>query len=263
MTSDDAGELCYDEALARHYDEDYAILRSASADVVFYRELGRAAPGPVLEVACGTGRVLLPLARAGLEVTGVDASSAMLALLEAKLPAEVPAVRERVRLAHGRFDATSVEGSFGLIYSAFRAFQHLYTDDQKRAGLVEMARLLAPDGTLAFDLFDYSPARAAQRAEEQTDYCLEDGDELRERRSRALVAADGRLIHGCFRWLVNGETVDQADFQMAITRREEIEPLLASAGLRLHALYADFEGAAWCPDDPREMIVLARHTDAD
>ena len=75
-------EACtYPKALARRYDRDYAAMGRSARDVGFYVELARAAQGPVLEMACGTGRVLLPIARAlaedgvpGASVTGVDPS---------------------------------------------------------------------------------------------------------------------------------------------------------------------------------------------
>ena len=57
-------------------------------DVPFYLAMAKETGGPVCELACGTGRVLLPLARAGFEVTGIDVSQAMLDKLQAKLDKE-------------------------------------------------------------------------------------------------------------------------------------------------------------------------------
>ena len=259
----------YDVALARHYDEDYAILRSGrggdpATDVRFYRELARACGGPVLEVACGTGRVALPIARDGHQLTGVDATRRMIEILTDKLADEPEDVRDRVHLYEGRFERLPFghgdgEQRFPLVYSAFRAFQHLYTPAQKLAGLREMARVLAPGGTLAFDLFDPDPRLIEAYADEHLDYQLQDGDELRERRTRSELVADGTVIRSSTRWLRDGIEVDSARFQMALTRRDELEQLLHEAGLKLHAIYADFEGAEWTPDNPRELVVLARH----
>ena len=61
-------------------------MRNPSGDVAFYGELARASGGPVLELGCGTGRTLLPIAQAGIHCVGVDASPAMLAVLRQKSP---------------------------------------------------------------------------------------------------------------------------------------------------------------------------------
>ncbi len=252
----------YDDALAHHYDEDYEILRAGAADVAFYREAARAHGGAVLEVGCGTGRVLLPLARAGLTVTGVDPSTAMLAELERKLADEPPAVRERVTTHRGTFAELPVDGPFDFVYSAFRCFQHLETRADRLAALRELRRVLAPHGTLAFDLFDFSPEKAAAYVDERTDYRLEDGDVVRERRASSHVEPDGRAVRGRFRWLEDGVETDRAEFTLAIVPRDELIALLEESGLRLRALLADFEGAAWSADDPRELVVLAGRDDA-
>ena len=74
----------YESIIARHYDELYAVMRNRSGDVAFYGELARASGGPVLELGCGTGRTLLPIARSGIDCVGVDASPAMLAIFTAR-----------------------------------------------------------------------------------------------------------------------------------------------------------------------------------
>src|SRR5678815_2448305 len=66
------------------------------ADVDHYVALASAHGGPVLEIGCGNGRILLPIARAGVRVMGVDRSLPMLADLRAKVRAE-PTLRGQVR----------------------------------------------------------------------------------------------------------------------------------------------------------------------
>src|SRR6185503_14924092 len=68
------------------------------ADVAFFVEAAREAGSPVLEVGCGTGRVLIPTARAGLEVVGLDLSPNMLGVCRQKLKDEPEAVQSRVQL---------------------------------------------------------------------------------------------------------------------------------------------------------------------
>ena len=76
----------YEGVLARNYDALYGVMRDPSGDAAFYRALAQETGGPVLELGCGTGRVLLPIAALGIPCVGVDASPAMLAALRAKNP---------------------------------------------------------------------------------------------------------------------------------------------------------------------------------
>ena len=66
------------EYTARYYDAAYGELSAQRADIAFYQELAVQSGGPVLELGCGTGRTLLPIAARGLACTGVDLSPAML-----------------------------------------------------------------------------------------------------------------------------------------------------------------------------------------
>ena len=73
-----------------------------AGDVDFYEGLARATGGPVLELACGTGRIALPLAERGLDITGVDASDGMLAIAERKSAALPVAARRCLTAGIGR-----------------------------------------------------------------------------------------------------------------------------------------------------------------
>src|SRR5436189_2875890 len=104
----------YGSACARHCDFAFGLFRSASGDVEFYRSLAREAGGPVLELGCGTGRVLLPIARDGSACTGLDSSEAMLEELRRKNPPD------NLRLVAGRMQSFDLGADrFALIFSAF------------------------------------------------------------------------------------------------------------------------------------------------
>ncbi len=133
---------------ARHCDAAFETFRSPSGDVEFYRELARDAGGPVLELGCGTGRVLLAIAREGIASTGLDSSEEMLEEFRGKGPPE------KARLVHGSMaDFDFGTERFALIFSAFRSFQHLLTVEDQLACLRAVRRHLAPGGLFAFDVF--------------------------------------------------------------------------------------------------------------
>jgi len=249
----------YPEAQARHYDGDYAAI-GRTQDISFYVQLAEAADGPVMEMACGTGRVLLPMARAGATVTGIEPTPAMRRKLLAKLQDEPEDVRGRVHVFDGRFDRVPVPGPFALICSPFRAFQHLCSREEQIAGLRAMAAVLAPDGVLAFDVFDYNPALGAKHGTDHVDCTYEEHGRTVERRSSTSRYEDGKMLDVTMRWMIDGEDTGEAcTCTMRVVFRDEVDELLAEAGLRAEAVFADFEMSPWEADKPRELVILAKH----
>jgi len=82
----------YRRVSAKYYDEAYASEEGLD-DLEFYVDMAKASGGPVLELACGTGRILLPIAREGIAIHGVDNSLPMLSVLQDKLRQEPKEVR--------------------------------------------------------------------------------------------------------------------------------------------------------------------------
>jgi SAM-dependent methyltransferase len=123
-------------------------------DVAFFVEAALAAGGPVLEIGCGTGRVLIPTARAGIDITGLDSSVHMLDVCRAKLLLEAPDVRSRVHLVREDMRDFALRQNFALATIPFRPFQHLTTVEDQRACLQTIHAHLQPGGQLILDLFN-------------------------------------------------------------------------------------------------------------
>jgi len=140
------------DVLARHYDAAYANAQFL-ADVPFYVDLAKQVGGPVLEIACGTGRVLLNIARAGIQIDGVDNSTAMLGILKSRLQREPPAVRDKVALHEGDMRRFRLRQKYRLAIIPFRPLQHMYTLQDQLDALTTAAAHLQDDGKLAFDVF--------------------------------------------------------------------------------------------------------------
>ena len=99
-----------------------------SDDLPLYVELAEAATregGQVLEVACGSGRVLVALARAGCRITGVDVSPHMLALAREKLMAAGPDVAARARLVQADMRSFELGEQFDMAFIAVKSFSYL------------------------------------------------------------------------------------------------------------------------------------------
>jgi ubiquinone/menaquinone biosynthesis C-methylase UbiE len=101
---------------------DYVVPYRERPDVAFYVEAATNSKGPVLEIGCGTGRVLIPVARAGIPITGIDSSESMLARCRLNLKSEPEAVQLAVELRRADMKDFSVPNTFKLITMPFRPF---------------------------------------------------------------------------------------------------------------------------------------------
>jgi SAM-dependent methyltransferase len=128
------------------YDVIYQKVRD---DIPFYVDCARRAGGRVLELACGTGRVLIPIREAGVEIDGLDLDGGMLDTLRAK-------ARERgltVRAYQGDMRDFTMPARYQLVTIPFRAFLHLLSTEEQLQTLRCAREHLEPEGTLAFDVF--------------------------------------------------------------------------------------------------------------
>lgn len=247
-------EQSYEDS-ARYYDGAYGAVATLGPDAVFYRDLAIECGGPILELGCGTGRVLLPIAARGIACSGVDASPAMLEEFRRK-PGE-----ERVTLACARMESFDLPGwRFPLIFSAFRAFQHLDTVEQQLACLARVRAHLAHGGSFAFDVFNPRLERlAADSYPESLDLTfLYQGHEVK----RFVTVTHDRanqLNEVVFRYVEEmgaepaKETVVR--FSMRWSWRYEIEHLLHRAGFTDVMIYGDFDRSPIGRNSPSFVVV--------
>jgi SAM-dependent methyltransferase len=138
-----------------HYEDPTYYLDAYSErteDVEFYRDLAVRHGGPVLEYGIGNGRIALPMARAGVDVWGVDHSAAMLADLRGRLRAEPIEVRKRIRLKEGDMRKARLGRVFPLVFCPFNTALHLYTREDVEDFLARVRQHLAPGGRFVMDL---------------------------------------------------------------------------------------------------------------
>ncbi|MBN1489390.1 MAG: class I SAM-dependent methyltransferase [Phycisphaerae bacterium] len=122
-------------------------------DLPCYLEYARAARAPVVEIGAGTGRLTVPLARAGISVVAVDSSASMMARLEARLASEPHDVRRRVQTLRADVCELSLGTKHDLILVPFYAFNYLLTPEAQHKALAQLAAHLLPKGRLLIDVF--------------------------------------------------------------------------------------------------------------
>jgi len=246
---------------------DYVVPYATRADVEFYVDEARAANGPVLEIGCGTGRVLVPTARAGVPIVGLDGSQSMLARCRTKLRGESADVQAKVELREGDMRSFDLHRKFALITIPFRPFQHLLTVEDQLACLSCIYRHLEGSGRLILDLFnpwlDFLVNRPI-------------GVEMPE--GPPFTMPDGRSIERTFKVVdpdrfgqVNGieliYNVTHTDgrteryvhaFKMRYLFRYEAEHLLARSGFVVEQLYAGYDRSPYGSTYPGDLIFVAR-----
>jgi len=156
-----------------HFDEylDY--------DVAFYVEAAKRQAGPVLELGCGAGRLLIPIAQAGCTITGIEESDLMLTALRNRLAGETEDVSRRVELVQGDIlEKMAGLGQFALIFIAFNTIWHL--EEKAQQECLRVARQhLAPGGVLIVDVLQPSDLSTFTRTQtcwvHQDSYVQEDG----------------------------------------------------------------------------------------
>ncbi|MBI4766414.1 MAG: class I SAM-dependent methyltransferase [Deltaproteobacteria bacterium] len=137
---------------AQFYD---AYVGNYARDLPLYLALAARAQAPILEIGCGSGRVLLPLLRAGHPVTGVDISGEMLRLAEEKLNKN--SLRERGTLLNHDFVDQALTRTYGLGLVTFYTFNYLLSPEQQKAFLDHVAETLLPGSAIVLHLFYPNP----------------------------------------------------------------------------------------------------------
>jgi SAM-dependent methyltransferase len=248
---------------------DYVTPYRGRHDGGFFVAMARESGGSVLEVGCGTGRILIPTAREGVEIAGLDASDSMLAVCREKLAREPEAVQAKVQqLAKGDMRDFDLGWQFALVTIPFRPFQHLITVDDQLAALSSVRRHLIDGGRLVFDLFNPSLKALADESmvgverEEEPEFTMPDG--------RRVIRKHNIAARDLFRQVQDIDLIYEVthpdgrqerllhSFPMRYLFRYEAEHLLARAGFVVENLYADYDKSPFGSKNPGELIFVAR-----
>jgi len=262
MNATPSDSMIFDR-FARFYDGDY---RNYTDDIDAVAMLAAEWGGPLLELGCGTGRVLAPLAVAGHTVTGVDISPALLAQAAVKLDRHARASAQLVEADLRTFDLPHKEFAFAFCVS--NTLMHLTTADDQLAALQNAARHLRPGGHLLLDLFNPDLPRllAVDGLMELADRWQDDatGAEVLKWSVRRLDLAE-QLQETTFIYeelFADGRTQrTTCPFTLRFLWRSEAELMLRLAGLVVEEVWGDFEGAPYA-DGCDHLILIASKPNA-
>ncbi len=248
------------DRIARFYDADY---RDYDEDIGLILDMAEECGDPILELGCGTGRVMAPLAKAGHMVVGVDLSPGLLAAARAKLEG----VRHRGKATLVEADLRTfdlAQKSFRLAVCMSNTFMHLTTAEDQLTVLRNVHRHLAPQGLLLIDLFNPDVARLLA-----VNGVMELADEWLDAQSGAQV----------FKWSVRtvdfGEQLQDTlfiyeeiapdgtvrrtpcSFRLRFLWHSEAELMLQHSGFEVGGVWGDFDGSPYQTDSDH-LILVAR-----
>ncbi len=248
------------ELIAEYYD---LLFGDFEEDVDMWLTLAGQADGPLLEIGCGTGRLLLPLAQAGHSLTGIDLSSLALGAARAKLEAagltgQVTVIQADMR----HFDLPRHD--FALAFIPLNTFMHCQSMEEQQATLLSIHGHLRPGGRLILDLFYPEPTLLAE-ADGRLYFEAETIDELTGRTVQWYWRHDIDLARQLRHLTYILDEIDeeglvrrvQIPFSLRFIYRYEMELLLRASGFRLESLYGSYQLDPFDSHNPR-LIVTAR-----
>lgn len=215
---------------------------SVVEDITFYVDEAKRHGGPVVELAVGSGRIAVPIARAGINVIGVDLSPGMLAVASAF--GEEHGVSGLLDLRIGDLREPPVDETVPLVICPFRSLLHMPDEDEKLRALRAAHDLLQPGGHLVFDVF----APSSEDIAETNGLWLEREEEIFERADWDEATRTLRLS------VRSGESAASMDLHWlsAIEWRR----LIDQAGFDVAALYGWFDRRPFKGDE--DMIWSCR-----
>jgi SAM-dependent methyltransferase len=220
-------------------------------DVSFYLAEARIAGGPLLELGCGTGRLLIPLLSTGFEVSGLDASAAMLEAAKQKREQLSPELTSRLQLYQGDMSSFELGKEFALILIPFRSFQLLLTPEAQRQCLLRIRRHLASRGKAIINLFDprydlILPGKQPSTSPPKDLIHPVSGNHVLAETLERVNDPIAQTFKEQWRFTEtdpNGALIrkEEHELQMRWTFRYEMRHLVESCGLVVEAEYSDFQ----------------------
>jgi SAM-dependent methyltransferase len=249
-------------AIAELYDLEHDAFED---DVPFYLQSITAVGDPVLELGCGSGRLLRPIADAGFRVTGLDQSGPMLDRARASLRGARQ--KRRVTLVEGAMEQaeSAPGGPFGVVLFSLNGFMHLPSPEQQRAALASARRALDPRGQLIIDVYNPTTSSLQSYAQgiiNEGSWRTAAGVDVEKYSSRVVSFAD-QVIHTRIWYDLiepdGGVRRVRTAFDLRYVHRHELELMLELAGFTAWQIYGSYELDPY-GDDSERLIVAAEVT---
>ncbi len=248
--------------IARYYDAEH---RDKSDDLAFYERLIDAqGEGPLLEIGCGSGRVLFHLAQQLEQVHGIDREAAMLQLARRRLAQMHSELRSRIQLFQGDVLRVELSRRYRYLLLSYNCLMHFHSVDGQLRLLQRLRNWLLPEGLLVIDLPNAGEAFASEDSEALTlerRFIDPDTGHLVMQQASSRLDRATQLMHTT--WVydeIDGDGALRRTLAPVVFRhffRSELELLLRLAGFSIDACYGDYEQGPF-EDGCARLLVVAR-----
>lgn len=254
-----------DQIVADYYD--HAQPLQSRDDVAFFVNQAKSNGGDVLELGCGTGRVLIPTATESNHLVGLDLSPVMLKKCEDKIHQLPKELQSRIQLVQSTIALFEIEKQFDLITIPFRAFHHLISVEEQLSCLKCVKNHIKHNGLFILDLFNpvlqrLLDEKSAEAVFEEPEVTLPDGRKVTRIQSNQSPNPNLQTVQSKHVYHVTETNGEQSSFTttypMRYFFRYEVEHLLARVGFEIKAVYADYQQTSMEEFKPGEMIFLSR-----
>jgi len=246
----------------RHYD---ALNSFLTADIPFYEDEARRSSGPVLELACGTGRLAIPIAQSGVEIVGLDLTPSMLA--HARTKAEAAGVK--IEFVEGDCRSFELERKFALIFMAFNSMQHLHDYESLAALFRNVRKHLAEGGRFVFDVFNPKLEILARNPEDrrfEREYQDPDGKGMMRFENSISYDDASQVSHIKCYFVRHGDHGQELDVRVEELHLrsffpQELDLLVRSQGFEIVEKFGNFERKPFGSGDPKQIAVCRAATE--
>ena len=246
--------------IARYYD---TLNADQVDDIPLYLELAEIATGPVLDVGCGSGRILFPFLAAGHEAHGIELESAMLALAENRAMSLSPAARARLSLFHGDATQYVFTTHYGLIFLSYNMLMHFYETAAQILLLQNLCRAAHSSTRLIIDLPHPGEVFVSQdldSLQHERDIIDPNSGCLIQVFSRSRLDLSTQLLDVTWNY---DEIADDGCLRRTVTNQRlryftkaELSLLLRISGWKERAVYGDYDRQPY-EDGCERLLVIA------
>jgi len=247
----------------------YDHIFSARLDFNFYKWVTQVFGDPILEVGCGTGRVLIPTALAGFQIIGIDPNASRVKICVEKI-AENGVSDNASALVASILDYQT-EQRFALVTMPFRSFQHILTPAEQEIALRNILNLLQPGGHCIIDIFNpniqfLANAKLGEEIRGESAVPLPDGRSV-ELCSRVVERNYAQQTQHCEEIYIVRDT-DGSEHRIVLpfttryTFKYEIEHLSRLVGFRVLETFGDFERTPFGDEASDEILMILQKPEA-
>jgi len=221
-------------------------------DVDFYVQEATKSGSPVLELGCGTGRILLPIAESGVEIVGLDRSADMLEIAKEKIAEKSEAIQNRISLVEGNIERFHLDRPFRLIMIPHRTFMHIMTTSAQKDALHCIREHLTEDGRLIFNVVTPPVEEVSSHIGYTSAPVQLDDPFIDPATGRTVFSWSSRRYDPGIQLVEQYYIFDELDdfgavlsrsytvLKVRYTHRYEMQHLLELCGFSVEALYGDF-----------------------